>query len=69
MSRPTTVAVAAPIRSEIGNSAQMPPTSVVRCDIVKPGDAGERELHDGDLADEADDDDEREADRRCRASS
>ena len=26
------------------------------------GDAGERELHDGDLADEADDDDEREAD-------
>ena len=30
------VAARAPIRSEIGNSAQMPPTSVVRCDIVKP---------------------------------
>ena len=36
MSSPTTVAVAAPMRSEIGNSAQIPPTSVVRCDIVKP---------------------------------
>ena len=36
MSSPTIVAVAAPIRSEIGNSAQMPPRSVVRCDIVKP---------------------------------
>ena len=36
MRSPTIVAVAAPMRSEIGNSAQMPPTSVVRCDIVKP---------------------------------
>ena len=27
---------AAPISSEMGNSAQMPPRSVVRCDIVKP---------------------------------
>ena len=60
---------AAPISSEIGNSAQMPPRSVVRCDIVKPRDTGERELDDGDLADEADDDDEREADDDARAAS
>ena len=30
------VATVAPIRSEIGNLAQTPPTSVVRWDMVKP---------------------------------
>ena len=36
ITRPTIVATEAPIRSEIGNFAQIPPASVVRCDIVKP---------------------------------
>jgi hypothetical protein len=36
MTRPTIVAVVAPIRSEIGNDAHTPPRSVVKCDIVKP---------------------------------